>query len=309
MIAADEANREVVMPYINGEDLNSRPAADGSRMVVNFFDWPVSKATKFHSPYRHIEQNVRPDRQRLKADGSFALRKPLPERWWQYADKRPGLYRSIADLDCVIALTLVSKTIMPTMVPARQVFSHALAVFASDDFADLSFLSSSIHAIWTIKYASTLGTGTRYTPSDVFETLARPLSTPRMREVGEKIDHDRREVMLRRQLGLTQLYNLVNHSDFESDAEARFLREIHVEIDNAVMEAYGWTDIPLAHGFHSYRNMERFTVSPAARVEILDRLLAENHRRAALEAGNGKGTPSVRGLDLDPGVAPEGAMF
>ena len=34
------------------------------------------------------------------------------------------------------------------------------------------------------------------------------------------------------------------------------------------------------HGFHAYRQMRRWTVSPAARVEILDRLLAENLRRA-----------------------------
>ena len=44
---------------------------------------------------------------------------------------------------------------------------------------------------------------------------------------------------------------------------------------------YGWSDVPLDHGFHTYRQMERWTVSPAARVEILDRLLEENHRRAA----------------------------
>ena len=36
----------------------------------------------------------------------------------------------------------------------------------------------------------------------------------------------------------------------------------------------------LDHGFHTYRQMRRWTVSPAARVEILDRLLAENLKRA-----------------------------
>ena len=49
------------------------------------------------------------------------------------------------------------------------------------------------------------------------------------------------------------------------------------------MAAYGWQDVPLAHGFHTYRQMERWTVSPAARVEILDRLLELNHQRAREE--------------------------
>ena len=61
------------------------------------------------------------------------------------------------------------------------------------------------------------------------------------------------------------------------------MRDIHVELDEAVMAAYGWDDVPLDHGFHTYRQMTRWTVSPAARVEILDRLLEENHRRAALQ--------------------------
>ena len=61
------------------------------------------------------------------------------------------------------------------------------------------------------------------------------------------------------------------------------MREIHVELDEAVMDAYGWSDIPLDHGFHTYRQMRRWTVCPEARVEILDRLLEENHRRAALQ--------------------------
>jgi hypothetical protein len=65
--------------------------------------------------------------------------------------------------------------------------------------------------------------------------------------------------------------------------EVARIRALHVELDEAVMHAYGWSDIPLDHGFHTYRQMERWTVSPAARVEILDRLLEENHRRAAEE--------------------------
>lgn len=47
------------------------------------------------------------------------------------------------------------------------------------------------------------------------------------------------------------------------------------------MAAYGWDDAPLEHGFHTNRQMRRWTVSPTAGVEILDRLLEENHRRAA----------------------------
>lgn len=125
----------------------------------------------------------------------------------------------------------------------------------------------------------------RYTPSDVFETFPRPAATDELEHRGRVLDEERKEIMLRRGLGLTALYNLVNDAKLETgiDPDVDRMREIHVDLDDAVMAAYGWDDVPLGHGFHAYRQMTRWTVSPAARVEILDRLLAENHRRAAEE--------------------------
>jgi hypothetical protein len=124
-----------------------------------------------------------------------------------------------------------------------------------------------------------------YTPSDVFETFPRPGPTDWLAEIGKTLDMERREIMLRRDLGLTKVYNLVNDPDIadSADIDVARLRQIHVELDEAVMAAYGWDDVPLEHGFHTYRQMRRWTVSPAARVEILDRLLEENHRRAAAQ--------------------------
>ena len=115
-----------------------------------------------------------------------------------------------------------------------------------------------------------------------FSTFPRPEPTDRLAEAGRTLDTERREIMLRRELGLTKLYNLVNDPDYTDDDIAR-MREIHVELDQAVMDAYGWGDVELDHGFHTYRQMQRWTVSPAARVEILDRLLEENLRRAAAQ--------------------------
>lgn len=180
---------------------------------------------------------------------------------------------------------MVSKSVMPVRVPTGQIFSHALGVFATDSFADQAVLSSSLHQTWAITYGSTLETRVRYTPSDVFETFPRPSPRDWLVSIGRTLDTDRREIVLRRQLGLTKLYNLVNDPDItdSADPDVAHMRAIHVELDNAVMAAYGWDDVPLDHGFHTYRQMQRWTVSPAARVEILDRLLAENHRRAALQ--------------------------
>lgn len=288
-IEADSKNKEVLFPYLNGEDLNSRPDCSASRWVIDFNDWSEENAKKYILPYNQILKYVKPERQRKKTDGSYQLRKPLPERWWQYGEKRPALRKAISFLDKVLVIALVSKSLMPMRVSTEQVFSHALGVFATDSYADQAVLSSSMHQYWAISRGSSLETRLRYTPSDVFETFPRPQNTDALAAIGKTLDEERREIMMRRQLGLTKLYNLVNDPDVSdsSDADVARLREIHRQLDETVMVAYGWSDVPLDHGFYEYRKMTRWTVCPEARVEILDRLLEENYRRAKLEATQG----------------------
>lgn len=55
---------------------------------------------------------MKPERQRWKIDndsneiiGTYALRKPLPKKWWIYGEKRPALYNTISKLVlCTVAL-------------------------------------------------------------------------------------------------------------------------------------------------------------------------------------------------------------
>jgi hypothetical protein len=281
-IAADARNAEVLFPYLNGEDLNSRPDTSPSRWAIDFNDWPEERAAGFTVPFSRVLEMVKPERQRTKSDGSFVLRRPLPERWWQYGDKRPALRRAIAALQEVLVIARVSKTVMPMRVPTGQIMSEACVVFATDDYGVQAVLSSSLHQLWAITYGSGMRNDPRYTPSDVFETFPRPAASDDLATLGRVLDEERREIMLRRDLGLTKLYNLVNDSGLPgaSDPDVARVRDIHVQLDQAVLSAYGFEDIDPGHGFHEFRKMVRWTVSPAARVEILDRLLEENHRRA-----------------------------
>src|SRR4051812_5386198 len=93
-------------------------------------------------------------------------------------------------------------------------------------------------------------------------------------------------MMLERELGLTKLYNLV-HDERVADADIRRMREIHVEIDESVAEAYGFTNLVLGHGFHDTRQGTRFTIAPAVQAEVLDMLLELNHKRHAAEVQTG----------------------
>ena len=195
---------------------------------------------------------------------------------------------------------------MPVIVPTGQVFSHMLAVFATDDTGMLALLSSAPHYWWAISRASTMKGDLRYTPSDVFETLARPEMTTEMRELGGRLDTFRRELMLARQAGLTATYNLV-HDQRCTDADIAELREIHRAIDEAVVRAYGWDDLLAAgldHGFHDTRQGPRYTIGAVVRQEILDRLLELNHERYAAEVKAGLHDKRGRKRSTRPAIPP-----
>ena len=154
------------------------------------------------------------------------------------------------------------------------------------------------------RLASTLQTRCHYTPSDCFETFAQPELTPAIGDLGGALHAHRSAVMRDRAEGLTKTYNRVHDPRDTADDVAR-LRELHAELDHAVRDAYGWSDLDLGHGFHDTRFGVRFTFEPVARQEILDRLLELNHARYADEVRRGlhakaKAKPRVR--------APVGAM-
>ncbi len=94
------------------------------------------------------------------------------------------------------------------------------------------------------------------------------------------------ESLLSRQEGLTKTYNRFHNPD-ESASDIKKLRDLHVEMDNAVAAAYGWDDLDLGHGFHETKQGLRFTISESARREVLARLLKLNHELYAEEVRQG----------------------
>jgi hypothetical protein len=329
LLAKDPRNKEVLFPYLNGEDLNSRWDCSASRWVIDFNDWSIERAKQYSEVFAIVDTKVRPERQRRKPNGEYVLRRPLPQRWWQYADRRPALRQAIANLDRVLVVVLVSKYFTPVFVSRNQVFAHKLAVFPYDRAAYLALLTSAPNQHWAMARSSTLETRLNYSPSDAFDTLAQPNLTEWMDQVAQKLESLRRGMMRARKIGLTNLYNLV-HDESVRDDDIVELRNIHTEIDEAVRDAYAadeeaepeirefertigsatlptWREIVLGHGFHQVPPGMRFTVSPQARVDLLDKLLALNHYRYRQEVEWGRRSGKGRGASKKQAAAPASA--
>ena len=307
-------NERVIFPYLTGQDVNSNPESNASRWVINFSDWPLTRgangswltatqkmrdewrkigivpndypdpvAADFPDCLRIIEGRVKPERTRRKADGQHALRKPLPQRWWLYADRRPALYRAIQGLERVLVTAEVSKNIQFAFCPADQVLSHMLIVFPTASYDIFAVLQSWVHCAWAWEHCSTMrAAGIRYSPTHAIETFPFPNSRDSLGGFGKSVYEARQRVIRDRKEGLTKLYNRIHARD-EVAKDVRELRTLHVEMDQAVASAYGWNDLDLGHGFHEGKQGMRYTISGSARRAVLDRLLLLNHQRHAEE--------------------------
>jgi hypothetical protein len=307
LIEKNPKNKDVLFPYLNGEDLNSSSDQSPSRWVINFKDWPLDAdhddpkqpkgkpyAVDYPDCLKIVEEKVKPERTRQDEKGEFILRKPLPQKWWIYADKRPALYEAIAGMEQVLVIALTSRTLAFAFERSDIVFSHATVILAFNKYIYFAILQGVFHESWARGYASSMKGDSRYTPTDCFETFPFPLlknessivnrksKIINLEEIGENYYNHRQQIMLTRQQGLTKTYNRFHNPD-EQSPDIIKLRELHIEMDQAVAVAYGWDDLALDHNFHETKQGIRYTISETARREILDRLLELNHQRYAEE--------------------------
>jgi len=312
LIAKDHNLRGVIFSTINGKELNNNPDQNPGKSAINFFDWPLEKASTFGEAFDRVHKLVKPVREKDK-------RATRRERWWQYAEKAIGLYNGLGGIERCFVAAITTKHLNFSALSTDMVFTNALYVFTTDRWDLYSVVQSTLHEVWARKYSGTLKQDLRYSPSDCFETFPFPEGlwthpSQKLTEAGEQYHEYRRKLMLQLWLGLTSIYNLFHERDLTSEkvakvskkspeeAEAGYqsileLRRLHRQLDNTVLDAYGWTDLDLAHDFYEIETLPendrlRYSISPEARKELLKHLLALNHQRAAEQVASAPATPS-----------------
>ncbi len=307
MIERDPKNREVVFPYLNGKDLNTHPEQKPSRWVINFWDWPEEKSKEYVEPYAWLKEHLYPERLEKSKQKSY---RDIMTMWWQFWRLRSELYHAIGrglafmhhpddwihdakSMERVLVMTRVTKYVAPAFVDDSVVFSEQTVLFATDSMCEFSILNTTLFGEWAAQQSSSMGVTMRFTPTDCFETFPFPSNEDRyaLRHMGERYHSLRAEIMRDDEVGLTQLYNRFHDPD-ESDSRIEELRDLHRQIDEAVAEAYGWSDLDLEHDFHEVGYLPkndriRFTISEKARIEVLRRLARLNKERYEEEVAQG----------------------
>lgn len=304
MRRSDPQTAEVIYPVINGQELNNEPKQKPGRHIINFFDWPLEKASRYGEAFKRIERLVKPEREKLDDPG----------KWWLFWRPRVELYAQVRAAGRCFVAARTTKHLNFSEAPVDRVFTDAAYVFPTNRWSDYAIVQSTLHEVWARKYSGALKKDLRYSPSDCFLTFAfprNPASESALSAIGETYHEHRRALMRDLWLGLTDLYNLFHDPALapelvtqslseratitgdEGFTRIQRLRELHRELDQTVLTAYGWhTDsdfgpaLALRHDFHPLdflpeNDRIRLTLHPEARREVLARLLKLNHQRAA----------------------------
>jgi len=256
LIAKDSRNASAIFPYIGGEEVNSSPTHACHRYVINFgerseeqclLEWPELMEI--------VEKKVKP--------GRLAQNREIRSRyWWRHGETCPAMYKSIEQNKHVLAVAQTSKYKSFAFLARRHVFDQKLVVFAFERFSFFAAMQSSTHLFWAEFMGSSMKDDPVYTttlccepfpfPTALLDSAANEPAHAATRKtleaIGERYHQFRAELMVKNNEGLTSTYNRF-HDPSETSSGLLELRRLHGEMDQAVLHAYGWSDVPTVCGF------------------------------------------------------------
>ena len=274
-----------IRAYRNGKDLTDAPRGV---LVIDMFGLTSEDVrSRYPAVYQWLLERVKPERDQNN-------RASYRNNWWVHGEPRKELRRSLSALPRYIATVETAKHRAFQFLDASVLPDNKLVVIALSDAYCLGVLSSGIHTTWASTAGSTLEDRPVYVKTTCFETFPFPSDdtglTPaleaRIADLAEQIDaHRKRQQAAHAGLTLTGMYNVLEklrggeplnakEKTIHEQGLVAVLKTLHDELDAAVLDAYGWSDLASA-----------FASDPqAAAATLLQRLVALNARRAAEEA-------------------------
>jgi hypothetical protein len=269
----------VIREYRNGRDLTETPR--GVKVIDAFGLSAEQLRSEYPAVYQWLLERVKPERDQNN-------RATYRDNWWFFGEPRKVLRKQLAGLPRYIATVETAKHRVFQFLDASILPDNKLIAIALDDACQLGVLSSRLHGAWALAAGSTLEDRPVYVKSRCFETFPFPSAdtglTPQLREriaaLAEQIDQHRKRVLAPEAghagLTLTGIYNVLvalregralsaKEKTHHTQGLVGVLRELHDELDAAVLCAYG---LPLG----------------ADTDAILTHLVALNTQRAAEEA-------------------------
>jgi hypothetical protein len=283
---------------------NGKPNSDVVKRVASAIDlvqdqrnkWTIDfglmdkvEAAGYEMPFEYAKKNVYPIRSKNR-------RAAYAQKWWQYAEARPGMRAALVNKKRFISTPGVSKHRIFVWMETNVLCNQGTLVFARDDDYFFGILHSKLHELWARATGTQLReaeSGFRYTPTSTFETFPfpwapgqEPAHDPRVQAIAqaakELVEQRERWLAPSALTGTSPKYadgessrqtdNAYLGEDGRGQGSKRTLTNLynqrptwlelaHQKLDRAVFAAYGWK-------------------SDLSDEEILEKLLALNLARS-----------------------------
>jgi hypothetical protein len=263
-----------IHPYRNGRDLTDAPRGVS---VIDLYGLTTDEArSRYPAAYQWVLERVKPERDQNKRESRRV-------NWWVFGEPNKKLREQLAGQPRFIATVETAKHRVFQFLDAAIAPDNKLVCIALADAYALGVLSSQVHVAWTLATGSTLEDRPVYVKTTCFEKFPFPAASPeqqaRIAALAEQLDtHRKRQQAAHPDLTLTGMYNVLaklrsgepltaKDKTIHETGLVAVLRQLHDELDAAVLAAYGWSDL-----------------SPGDTDTLLERLVALNAERAAEEA-------------------------
>jgi len=211
-----------------GDDVANDVRQAPTRWIIDFGMLPLEVAERWPRAMDVVRARVKPLRD-VNRDRGFR------EKWWQFGRPRPEMRAALRSFEEVIVANRVGKRLFFIRATTTWCFGDKIVAFGLAEDANWGVLSSRIHSSWAWAQSSTLKADLNYTPTTAVETFPWPSGNhDAIAAVASRLYTRRKTICLEADLGLTDLYNLVD------DGAWKDLRDLHRELDEAVAVAYGW---------------------------------------------------------------------
>lgn len=249
-------NASVVKPYLIGEDLLGQSEGQPSRYVIDFFGLDILQARAYSAPFAHISREVLPHREQQAKDEITANQAALKRNprsntsdfqqrllgsWWRHMTGRKAMTERLRTIPRYIVCSRVTKRPIFDFVANSIRPDSALKVFAFEDDYTFGILQSNAHWQWFVGKASTLKADFRYTSHSVFDTFPFPqqpaaAAVKVVADAGRALHEFRRQRMAQAESNLTlrAMYQTLEQPG------SNHLRDLHADLDAAVLDAYGF---------------------------------------------------------------------
>jgi len=279
----DEAN-SLLVPYVTGDDITTYALNPINRWALDIADCDlVEIETKWPNAYQFLQEVALPTRTE-KALKSY---KGLIDRPWQFWNHRAELMRRLRKQSHFIGYCKVTKFALPMLCPTSWIYTNKVILIERSRTDTHAICLSSPFRHWLNKYSGGRLEG-RLSIS-ISESIAKfPLPNKAVSNSGidaaTRFDFLAVDWARNNECGLTDVMNATNDPS-NTEAEISELRTLSFEIDQAVGEAYEWSDLDWTPTFvernaKSETDRLRWECSLQVQDEIIHRLIHLNRLRS-----------------------------